>query len=169
MNRLINIVFMLFALQLLSSCDSNCGTVTGNPFSCAKEKIPSHANTGSPIITDYFSTSLRSFTCQRISTCHNNITATECNNEFLNITNIDTEIGLSSGVYTSFSDIQVAEQNNNISANVTQGNLCLTELNTITCENTLMQNAYDSTALSPLEGVAQLISQGTTSCQATFQ
>ena len=160
--RYIKPCLFICVVFLLSSCSAfKCGTSTGNPFLCQDQ--PAEA-IGDPFL---ISSKLRVELCSLLADCHSDLSAMNCKDHFGLLDNIDTEIGLTQGSFDQYSDIEEAELKKSITPNLEGFNLCLSGVQSLSCENPLVQKAFDPEKTNPISAVDELIGS-VDSCQMIF-
>jgi hypothetical protein len=135
-------------------CDADdpvgsCGTGTGNPIDDMGSKTPDGM-----IGTN----ELMHAVCNKMSACHTDLAWADCKEKFFARTDVDTEIGIPAGTYPTFLDTFKAELNYKIKYSPLDFNDCLSNLNSMTCDDPLIVNAYTSSAVDPMAGITAIFS-----------
>lgn len=151
------ILFLTLVALLLSSCLVE-GTDTGNP-GLADPSLSNEGDSSEPI--DYFAIKI----CQTIDDCHP--TAPDnCFQLMLTQNNIDTELGLEVDEYETFAIIRTEAREGRLTVNSEAFDLCIDDIEALTCESSEVANAYNPSLSNSLEGVAEMIPS---SCQNFFE
>lgn len=160
MNHLALITLIFFTLL------AGCGTDTGNPFHSGDSRSSAGDTWPIQIGEEPFSFSLAKTVCSKLSQCHADLTFSACTTHFYLIENIDTEVGLPEGTYSTINAIYDAEKNEEIVANTSASAACINDYNKLTCSDVEIVNSWIPENSSPMLRFAESLP---TSCINVFQ
>jgi hypothetical protein len=153
---------ILILLMFLSSC----GTETGNPI--IDNLTGSPAQDDSTNISSY-SSSLVGTICTKLVSCHSSfLTLDNCLVGTKVQSNLDTELGLTDGDYSTYQDIIDAESNSSLTTNNTEAIQCLADISIFTCSDANVLNAFNAGSPTDFSNVYKIIPTGAGSCNDFF-
>lgn len=154
-------VLLLFSVLATTGCG---GTGTGNPGKTTPDFIPTSStqtSAGASAILDAI--------CAKLSACYPTLSTTACRNGILPTTQIDTELGLSSG-FGTYQHILDSEDGMTISVNAARAAICISDISALSCSAAGVVAAYTATAPTNFNNVYQLLPTGpVTSCPGVYQ
>jgi hypothetical protein len=106
--------------------------------------------------------------CQVISRCESDLTLNQCQSAIVNADGIDYQLGLTSGSDQTFLQIINAEQSLALVGNSAATDTCLVAIESLSCSDSSVENAYDPAASQPFSGVATMIPTTPGSCPEVF-
>lgn len=143
-----------------------CGTDTGNPFSEGEPSYGDIVAPGDPFPGEEpFTYSLLKASCRKISRCNTDLSYNQCIGYFYELTNVDTEIGLTVGQYTNLQAVYNAENSNELSLNVSATETCIEDFEALDCDDTQIINSYQPSETNPLVRLNEALSN---SCTGVF-
>ena len=149
---------LILAVAILPAVGPSCGTETGNPTGASQ-------TLSTPLTA---AESIRDALCERLVECHSGLTVADCLAGVNAATNIDTELGLSAGVYSSYSAIITAERNVEITAASSPSAACTVLIDALECTDPAVQAAYDSGSPDDFSNVAPMIPGASGSCPDVY-
>lgn len=156
---------VLAVLVLLLSFN-NCSRPLNFEPDSASLKLPRTQDiiVGNPLV----SKTLLANICSTLSSCHPELSLAACETGILNTTGIETQLGLAKGSMKIFSEIVQAETDGALRGDVAAMSSCTSEIQKLTCSDTLVQSAYSSSASDPFAGVAFMIPTTPGTCPVVF-
>lgn len=135
----------IFIILILVLFVAACGTDSGNP-----EEVDTPPQ--SSIISDFIGGQI----CQKIATCFST-SLTECQSKLMSADNLTSELGVNTTVYPNLGLLldKVADQT--LQINTTHKSLCHTAISNLSCGDTLVQQAYDSSDIENLDNTYYLL------------
>ena len=124
-------------------------TVTGNPLTAAAKTLVTQA-------------------CSVVTRCHSQISLSQCEAGFQNVSDIDYQLGLPKNSNLKLSEIIQAESNGSLVANRSGFDSCMAAIEKLSCSESSVQNAYDPAAQESFAGMAFMIPTAPGSCPSVF-
>jgi hypothetical protein len=106
--------------------------------------------------------------CAVVSSCHPQISIDDCQTGVLNTEGIETQLGITKGTTKLYSEIITAENNGLLRADVAAMNSCGAAIEQLSCNDSLVKDAYQPSASLPYAGIAFMIPTKAGSCPAVF-
>lgn len=154
MNKLLQLGFLLV---FIVSCRLD-GTDTGNPGTPDMSSPTTDVQTASEI------SEIIDASCSLLSQCEGS-TLQECKSKVFAQTNVDTELGLNPGDYTTMSSIHSAVLNGGLDPDASAHAQCLQDIDALSCAATEVIDAYDPGLTNPYAGLADMLPL---SCESIF-
>lgn len=159
------ILLCLVSAANLQGCGQGCGgTETGNP-ACGEgidETGPfsDETQTAAERILDSL--------CNKLTECFDSLTQSECQTGVLGTDQIDNELGLTEGSFSSYLEIINAERGETISADSDALNTCLSDIRILDCSDEGVQAAYSEADPDNFDNVENMVPAGIDSCEGVY-
>lgn len=138
---------------------------------CGREMIFSTQTSegGSGVGNPMQSKTLLRSVCRVIVRCEARLTQSDCESGVLESGGFGPQLGLPAGVYETFASILRAEESGSIQANLDSSRACSAAIESLECDDPLVQRAYDPTTQAPFSGVSFMIpTSAAGSCATVF-
>ena len=150
--------FLLAALLTLTSC-LQAGDVSNS--TAPKDKKTN--------MVQYASGKILYSLCGKQAACNTSLDTEFCADKFLLLKNIDTELGVSQGLYTNFEALMMGEIAGKLKVDKNATDMCMNAIDELDCGNQLVKRAYDRNLDNPFARMADMIPQDQLSCQGIFK
>lgn len=150
----------IFVLPLfLSACLISPGTNTGNPGDDMNAS-PGGDPAGK-------SQTLAAWVCTKIKSCYPQSNTTSCLTSVMSLPGYTSELGTAAAGYNTMTDLYTDEADGKITANLTNYETCVSSFYSLSCSDTLIQNAYSNSALTDYSAT-NLLFRATSACQQIY-
>lgn len=106
--------------------------------------------------------------CSKLVSCYETLTDTNCKSGMLEASNIDSELGLNEGAYTSYQAIIDAEVVGEIIVDTRSVAQCQTDIEALTCTDPSVVAAFDPDDADNFNDVFRMIPNGSDSCEGVY-
>ena len=164
-------IWILFFLLF----NAGCGTEVGNPLTDNLSNTDEDDNNGTPSGDDSasFTTSaaqIKNVACKKLVECYGTyFDQDSCENNISGVDGFDTSFGLDSFDYADFSEIEEAEGNDEIEANSTYTTQCVSDIEALSCSDSEVINAFDSSNSSDFSNTYEVIPTRSGSCNDLYE
>ncbi len=143
----------------LSACLLSPGTNTGNPGLIGNP----NAGTEQPPSIYFLAVQI----CGKISTCYARSSVTRCYFQIMSLNGYTSELGATAATYDTMSEIGENVANGTLPTNLTNYQYCHQALESLSCADSLVQNAY--TPSTPLDySTTNILFRVSSTCQQIY-
>lgn len=165
---------MKVLLLLISFFVFSCGTETGNPLTSltSGDNNNSDPNAGndSGELQSTKSFLIAKAVCEKIKSCYP-LAADDlnCEEDILGLEGFDENLGLAADSYYDLAALMTAESDDRLTVDSNANTQCLTDLENLSCSDSEVLNAYDSSNSTDYSNFALMLPQTSGSCSDVLE